>query len=285
VRHFLSKYGGFCAVDTLRYKRLSLDSQLSTIQARSDPDSSTLPRRPCNSSVVPINPEEFASTRPARPRREAILEKAIFWQFSTAAWKKGNCFQSSHQNFSRSRAPLASEPALLRVFNQLTERHSTTPRRHPVAALFLFRAELDRPFGAVLSAFSFRGDVQANPVALTRRDGQFDRADKRPLTAEELRAYWQLIEKLPGLRGRCLRLHLLTGGQRIEQLVRLRWADVRADRSPSTTPRAVPGKVRAGTPCRSPRLPRATCLRPSATATTSSPRRRASSRSLAKGCR
>jgi integrase len=38
-----------------------------------------------------------------------------------------------------------------------------------------------------------------------------------------------LIEKLPGLRGRCVRLHLLTGGQRIEQLVRLRWADVRAD--------------------------------------------------------
>ena len=35
--------------------------------------------------------------------------------------------------------------------------------------------------------------------------------------------------KLPGLQGRCLRLHLITGGQRIEQLVRLRWADVRAD--------------------------------------------------------
>jgi integrase len=34
---------------------------------------------------------------------------------------------------------------------------------------------------------------------------------------------------LPALRGRCLRLPLLTGGQRIEQLVRLRWADVRAD--------------------------------------------------------
>jgi integrase len=71
--------------------------------------------------------------------------------------------------------------------------------------------------------------VQTNPVALTRRDRQFDCADKRPLTADELRAYWRLIEQLPGLRGRCLRLHLLTGGQRIEQLVRLRWADVRAD--------------------------------------------------------
>ncbi|MCV2436887.1 tyrosine-type recombinase/integrase [Paucibacter sp. DJ2R-2] len=71
--------------------------------------------------------------------------------------------------------------------------------------------------------------LQANPAAQTRRDGRFDGADKRPLSAEELRTYWKLIEKLPGLRGRCLRMHLLTGGQRIEQLVRLRWADVRAD--------------------------------------------------------
>lgn len=71
--------------------------------------------------------------------------------------------------------------------------------------------------------------VQTNPAAQTRRDGRFDGADKRPLSADELRTYWQLIEKLPGLRGRCLRMHLLTGGQRIEQLVRLRWADVRAD--------------------------------------------------------
>ncbi|MGN6827953.1 tyrosine-type recombinase/integrase [Paucibacter sp. M5-1] len=71
--------------------------------------------------------------------------------------------------------------------------------------------------------------VQTNPAAQTRRDGRFDGADKRPLSADELRTYWHLIEKLPGLRGRCLRMHLLTGGQRIEQLVRLRWADVRAD--------------------------------------------------------
>jgi integrase len=71
--------------------------------------------------------------------------------------------------------------------------------------------------------------VQTNPVAQTRRDGRFDRADKRPLTTEELRTYWRAIEKRPGLSGRCLRMHLLTGGQRIEQLVRLRWADVRAD--------------------------------------------------------
>jgi hypothetical protein len=72
-------------------------------------------------------------------------------------------------------------------------------------------------------------DVRANPVANTRRDASFDRSDKHPLTTDELRLYWRLIEKLPDLPGRCLRLHLLTGGQCIEQLVRLRWTDVRPD--------------------------------------------------------
>ncbi len=69
-------------------------------------------------------------------------------------------------------------------------------------------------------------DVQTNPVAQTRRSPQFDRADKRPFTLPELRAYWKLIANVPGLRAAALRLHLLTGGQRVEQLVRLRRADI-----------------------------------------------------------
>lgn len=71
--------------------------------------------------------------------------------------------------------------------------------------------------------------VQVNPVAQTRRSPQYDRADKRPFTLAELRAYWRLIADLPGTPAAVLRLHLLTGGQRIEQLVRLRAADVGDD--------------------------------------------------------
>lgn len=56
-----------------------------------------------------------------------------------------------------------------------------------------------------------------------------NKADKNPLTIEELRVYWRAIEGLDGLRGAALRLHLLTGGQRIEQLVRLKTADIRDD--------------------------------------------------------
>jgi len=65
-----------------------------------------------------------------------------------------------------------------------------------------------------------------NPAAQTRRLPQFDRADKRPLSRAELRAYWRLIRARPGVEAATLRLHLLTGGPRIEQFVRLRWADV-----------------------------------------------------------
>jgi hypothetical protein len=68
--------------------------------------------------------------------------------------------------------------------------------------------------------------VQINPVAQTRRSPQYDRADKRPFSTSELRTYWKLIADRPGREAAALRLHLMTGGQRIEQFVRLRWADV-----------------------------------------------------------
>ena len=71
--------------------------------------------------------------------------------------------------------------------------------------------------------------VVFNPAAQTRRSPQFDRADKRPFSKAELRAYWKLIADCPGSEGATLRLHLLSGGQRIEQFVRLRWADIAED--------------------------------------------------------
>jgi hypothetical protein len=64
--------------------------------------------------------------------------------------------------------------------------------------------------------------VVFNPAAQTRRDPKYDRPDKRPLSADELRTYWRAIKALEGIKGAALRLHLLTGGQRIQQLVRLR---------------------------------------------------------------
>lgn len=69
--------------------------------------------------------------------------------------------------------------------------------------------------------------IQANPVAATQPDQSANRADKNPLSAEELRTYWKLIKDLPGPHSAWLRVHLLSGGQRVEQLVRLRTANIK----------------------------------------------------------
>jgi integrase len=72
-------------------------------------------------------------------------------------------------------------------------------------------------------------NVTHNPGADTEPDESANKADKRPLSAEELRTYWHAIKAVPGFRGAVLRLHLLTGGQRIEQLVNLLNVNVSTD--------------------------------------------------------
>ena len=92
-----------------------------------------------------------------------------------------------------------------------------------------YQCALDvRTLAAIPVVFKAFG-VVFNPAAQTRRSPQFDRADKRHLSLEEMKAYWKLIATRPGLEAVALRLHLLTGGQRIEQFIRLKWADVGED--------------------------------------------------------
>jgi len=84
------------------------------------------------------------------------------------------------------------------------------------------KARLDANLPAELKAF----EVRTNPVTATPANAQYNRADKNPLNTAEIRTYWRLIEKLDGLRGHALRLHLLCGSPRIEQLVEARRADL-----------------------------------------------------------
>lgn len=53
-------------------------------------------------------------------------------------------------------------------------------------------------------------------------------ADMNPLSGAEMRAYWRAIKHLDSKPGAVLRLHMLTGGQRLEQLRELKTADVHA---------------------------------------------------------
>jgi integrase len=72
-------------------------------------------------------------------------------------------------------------------------------------------------------------NVTSNPAADTAPDESANKADKRPLSVGEMRSYWKIIKGMDGFKGAVLRLHLLTGGQRIKQLVALKTRDVTAD--------------------------------------------------------
>jgi integrase len=72
-------------------------------------------------------------------------------------------------------------------------------------------------------------NVRHNPAADTSPDETANKPDKNPLSLEEIRQYWTTIKGMTCFKGAVLRLHLLTGGQRIEQLVRLKTADIKAD--------------------------------------------------------
>mgnify|MGYP001580122336 FL=1 len=69
--------------------------------------------------------------------------------------------------------------------------------------------------------------ITVNPAAQTKRDASKDNSDKDPLSLRELRIYWRLIKDMPGTKGAALRLHMLAGGQRIEQLTKLKKANVK----------------------------------------------------------
>ena len=72
-------------------------------------------------------------------------------------------------------------------------------------------------------------NVKSNPAGDTEPDESANKADKNPLSAAELRTYWQAIRNIEGFPGALLRLHMLTGGQRLEQLVQLRTAETEDD--------------------------------------------------------
>ena len=67
--------------------------------------------------------------------------------------------------------------------------------------------------------------VVANPAADTEPDESKNRPSKNPLDKAQLRLYWETIKRVDGFKGALLRLHLLTGAQRIEQLVKLQTTD------------------------------------------------------------
>lgn len=93
-------------------------------------------------------------------------------------------------------------------------------------------------------------NVKSNPASDTEPDESANKADKNPLSAEELRTYWKAVKPIDGFPGALLRLHLLTGGQRLEQFVNLLTTDATCD---SIT--LFDGKGRPGKPARTHPVP------------------------------
>ncbi|BEP70858.1 hypothetical protein GmRootV35_53720 [Variovorax sp. V35] len=72
-------------------------------------------------------------------------------------------------------------------------------------------------------------EITHNPAMDTEPDESHNRAKKQPLLEDDMRRYWRQIDSTQDFKGAVLRLHVLTGGQRIEQLVNLRTEDAGTD--------------------------------------------------------
>jgi integrase len=156
----------------------------------------------------------------AQGRRSHVDAQGIFQKHVTEAWPA----------VAKAPAVDLTPDQVLDMLRRLIEngkgRTANKLRSYLRAA---YQCALDvRTLAAIPVAFKTFA-VTFNPAAQTRRSPQFDRADKRPLPLEEMRVYWKLIADRPGIEAAALRLHLLTGGQRIEQFIRLKWADVGDD--------------------------------------------------------
>jgi integrase len=67
--------------------------------------------------------------------------------------------------------------------------------------------------------------LRSNPVATVARIEEYERVGERTLTEEELRAFWNAIDKLPPVQKATLRLNLALACQRPTQLLRAGWPD------------------------------------------------------------
>lgn len=117
------------------------------------------------------------------------------------------------------------KPHVMQMLRALTDVEKKTAARK-------LRSYLHAAFGcacladgdAELPAGFIGFQVETNPVEATAAIS--GRADKNPLTIEEMQSYWRELKNENGVAGAALRLHILLGGQRTQQLARVTAADL-----------------------------------------------------------
>jgi integrase len=138
------------------------------------------------------------------------------------------------------RTPLWNRPAdevtgenVTHVLNALVaagKRREAARVRACIRAAFrrAVEARLDPNASATMRALAIPHD----PLAGVRTIRGAIKARDRALSLAELRAYWQALQRLEDPAGALLRFHVLSGGQRVEQLARVTVRDI--DREAAT---------------------------------------------------
>ena len=161
--------------------------------------------------------DEYCDHLQRQERRSHADARSIFRLHAKAAWPE------------LAAAPAASLTAIqvTNMLRRLSEedkgRTGNKLRSYLHAA---YRCAMDAELDPALPSAFARFKVSTNPASRAKRIAGADKADKNPLSVQQLRSYWKLLSAEDGVKGAALRLHLLTGGQRIEQFVKLKKADV-----------------------------------------------------------
>lgn len=140
----------------------------------------------------------------------------------------GNHVKDAHPEIAQLPANEIGKHHVIQMLRKLTEAEKNTAARKLrsyLRAAFACAAVADSD--ATLPAEFIGFKVSANPVESTVAIR--GKADKNPLSIEELQAYWRELKAQNGVTGAALRLHLLLGGQRVQQLARLTAADVNGE--------------------------------------------------------
>jgi hypothetical protein len=177
---------------------------------------------------------ENASRLREKHTLRALCDVYVNWltlQKKSSAYDAQNVFQNHlsapFPELSAKAAAEVEKREVVIMLRRLTESGKTTTARKlrsylRAAYACAMRADSDATLPSAFISFA----VELNPVEATAAIR--GRSDKNPLTAEQLKKYWRALKQCDGVIGAALRLHVISGGQRVAQLVRLRDDDVSA---------------------------------------------------------
>ena len=114
------------------------------------------------------------------------------------------------------------------ALRELAQQHPHTARKLRSYIKAAYSMAIKSPYDLNINVKFKAFKIKSNPFN-DIPPPKANKADKDALSADELQTYWGIIRELEGIKGAVLRLHLLTGGLRVLQLLRLKRTDVKRD--------------------------------------------------------